>query len=179
MIYDNLPRIDLGTAPELFWRSIHESMEIDSILDVGSGHSGVHDCGYWTAKSMSRKASCDIFTCRPSPSCWEIHEGVDACSLALAFGEKSFDLVQCMECLEHIEQSRLALEQLCEVAKKLVMVSSCDEYWHAGPGQEYYESINKHQKYVGQPLVSDLLALGFEVAVDSHSLRQLLAWKVI
>lgn len=179
MIFDKLPRIDLGTAPEQFWRSIHGHMPIDSILDVGSGHSGVHDCGYWTDRQMTRKASCDIFSCRPSPPCWEIHEGVDACKLVDHFGPKSFDLVQCMECLEHIVDSRTALEQLCAVAKKLAMISSCDEYWHAGPGQEYYESINKYQKYVGQPLVSDLLELGFEVAVDNHSLRQLLAWKVI
>lgn len=177
-VYPDLEVVQLFPEPEKFWRSLHEPLGIQSVLDVGSGHSGVHDCGYWTARPMSRRATCDIFRCRDLPGTWEATNGVDVLSLSDWYTPRSFDLVQCLECLEHVEDSRLALEQLIVVARKIVIVSSADEMHHRGPGQEAAEAANVHQRYVGQPAVRDLLELGFTVKVEAGQ-RQLLAWKLI
>lgn len=185
-IYNDLPIMKLHPSPELTLRPIHEKLVIESILDVGAGHGGVFDYAYWTAKSVHR-AACDIHWIRPMDACWHTKLEVDVHELDKHYSEKSFDLVQCMEVLEHVENPRLALEQLCKVAKKLVLISSADEMhhgynedgtWNPDSEQAAIEKINSHQKYLGQPKVSDLLDLGFEVRVNEGR-RQLVAWKYI
>jgi 2-polyprenyl-3-methyl-5-hydroxy-6-metoxy-1,4-benzoquinol methylase len=74
---------------------------------------------------------------------WKITTGVDVEKLSEFYGEKSFDMVQCMETLEHVRNSDKALEELAKVAKKLVILSSCDEGHHIGIEQDALEKIKE------------------------------------
>lgn len=180
--YERIPGIQtLGSFPEVFWRNIYRNHDIQSILDVGSGHSGVHDCGQWTARKMTgRKATCDIHKCRQHPPCWECFDGIDVCQLTKFFQPKSFDLVQCFEALEHVTGgTRLALEQLCSVASKVIMISSANLAHHTGPGQEAAVALNPHQAYIEQPKIEDLEELGFNIALVGDQRSQIVAWKYL
>jgi hypothetical protein len=119
---------------------------------------------------------------------WETKDGVDVERLADFYEPRSFDLVQCMEVLEHVPHPRIALEQLCQVAAKFVVLTSADELSHGYDEegnfatdslQAQFENWNPNQRYLGQPSVDDLFDLGFTVAVEETRHRQLVAWKVI
>jgi len=175
--YPDLTPCDYYPNPELFFRRILAPLDVTSILDVGAGHGGVFDYGYWTAKSITR-AACDLTWMRAMDPAWECRTGVDVQRLVEAYGAKSFDLVQCMEVLEHVPNPRLALEQLVAVARKAVIITSADETQHEGPEQEAIEKVNPGQRYLAQPRVEDLLDLGFEVRVERAHRRQLVAWRI-
>lgn len=158
---------------------IFTHLDCRTVLDVGAGHGGVFDVGYWDARpEVTRREACDIFWIRPLPPLWATKTGVDACKLDEHYQAGEFDFVQCCEVLEHIPDSRRALEQLVRVAKMAVFVTSADEIHHQGPEQEAIEKVNKNQAYVLQPKVSDLLELGFTVRVDHETRRQLIAWLI-
>jgi SAM-dependent methyltransferase len=190
--YLDLPPIVMHPRPEEVIRGIIARTVglagIRSILDVGSGHGGVFDYDFWTRSPLERRATCDIHSVREMDPVWETGIGVDVRRLGEFYGAASFDLVQCMEVLEHVSDSRAALEQLCRVARKLVIITSADERHHGYDEQGRFdeeseqariERVNPYQKYVGQPRVSDLQELGFVVRVEQTARRQLVAWKVI
>ena len=179
-IYDHVPTFDLYPGPEARLRTLHSGMPITSILDVGSGHGGVFDHAYWcNREGMFRRVCCDIAHCRDAGPLWEHRDGIDVLELSKHFGEQSFDVVQCMECLEHVSDPRKALEQLVKIARKLVVITSADEMHHLGEPQEAMEKINPHCKYLAQPSVKDMEELGFVVRVEAKYRRQLVAWKVM
>lgn len=177
--YDNVPAYEIYGSPghlEETLRSIwNRVMPIDSVLDVGAGHGGCIDKNYWDNQNI-RRVACDFDRVRPSEK-WECHEGVDVLKLSQYYGEKSFDIVNCMEVLEHVSDTRKALEELCAVARKLVMISSADETHHWGDQYDRICEINPACKYIEQPRISDLVELGFEAYVEHHERRQIFAWK--
>lgn len=188
--YDALPAIALYPNPELALRGVIEHAvgfeKIESILDVGSGHGGVYDYDFWTRARLKRRATCDIHSVRKMSRKWKTKAGVDVQKLADNYEPHSFDLVQCMEVLEHVPDSRQALEQLCAVAKRLVLITSADELSHGydefgnfaqDSTQARFERQNPYQRYIRQPAVSDMLELGFEVCVEARERRQLVAWR--
>lgn len=177
-IYENVQVISYYPNPELNARKIFEGMEFDSILDVGAGHGGVFDLDFWQTKNLKRKEACDIHWIREMPEGWNTKLGVDVTKLDEHYSENEFDFVQCLETLEHVPNSRLALEQLKKVARKAVFITSADETHHEGEEQTAIEKINKYQAYVKQPSVNDLLDLGFEVRVEEKNKRQLIAWLI-
>ena len=190
--YLDLPTIVMYPAPEETIRGVIRQTvglhNVRSILDVGSGHGGVFDYDFWTRWPVARRTTCDIHSVREMAPVWEQRVGVDAHRLSDVFAPQSFDLVQCMEVLEHVAAPRTVLEQLCLVARKLVVVTSADEMYHGYDEQGRFheeseqaqiERVNPHQRYRGQPRVSDLRALGFDVRVEATGRRQLVAWKVI
>lgn len=178
-IYSELKTFNYYPNPELKIRQLVHGLNVRSILDVGAGHGGVFDYSFWSQQSMERRAACDIHWIRDMGPGWETKVGVDACELTKHYAPKSFDMVQCFEVLEHIPDSRKALEELCKVARKFVVITSADESHHWGPEQEAIEKINKHQAYVKQPSVEDMEELGFEVRVEHLERKQLIAWKYI
>jgi SAM-dependent methyltransferase len=130
----------------------------------------------------------DIYSVREMDPAWEIRLGVDVQRLSDFFEPRSFDVVQCMEVLEHVPTPRAALEQLSTVARKLVVITSADELqyaydeqgnFHEDSEQARIERENPYQKYLGQPRVSDLRELGFDVRVECTGRRQLIAWRVL
>jgi SAM-dependent methyltransferase len=190
--YDDLPAIELHPHPEIVMRGIIARAvrwyEIESILDVGSGHGGVFDYDFWTRAPLLRRATCDIHGVRDMGPEWETTVGVDVQRLTDFYEPDSFDFVQCMEVLEHVPDSRAALVALCTVARRLVLITSADELHHGydelgnfdeSSEQARVERVNPHQRYIAQPLVSDLHDLGFEVAVEAQGRRQLVAWRAL
>lgn len=179
-IYD-LPTVPyyFDPGPEVFVRTLHEPLGVRSILDVGAGHGGVFDYGYWDGRDMDRREACDIHWIRPMSDRWTTKIGVDAQELTKHYEEKSFDYVQCTEVLEHVPDPTAALKEFIKVARKLVFITSADEMHHMGAEQEAVEKVNKHQKYILQPSVKDLVNLGFTVRVDNYNQRQLIAWKFL
>lgn len=176
--YPKVKTIEYYPNPELVIRKLHEGLEIKSILDAGAGHGGVFDFAYWSERPMERRAACDLFWLRDMPG-WETKTGVDVTELSKHYPPKSVDYVQCMEVLEHVPRNAVALESLCDVATKLVVITSADETHHWGPEQERIEGINPHQKYLKQPSIKDLEDLGFEVRVEHLERRQIIAWKYL
>jgi SAM-dependent methyltransferase len=176
-IYENVATMDYYPHPETRKRELFSGLEFESVLDVGAGHGGVFDIAFWENKAI-RKEACDIFWMREHPKDWKTTIGVNVLELDKFYGENEFDFVQCTEVLEHVEDSRLALEQLVRVAKKAVFITSADEVHHVGEEQDAIEKFNKYQAYVKQPKIEDLVELGFEVRVDSPSKRQIIAWLI-
>ncbi len=177
-IYTNVEPIQYYPNPESFFRNIHEPLGIGSILDSGAGHGGTFDSGYWNPKSILKVAA-DMAFVRPTDPSWRIDIGVDATKLTNHYGEKSFDLVQCLETLEHIPDNRAALEEMVKVARKVVFITSCDEGHHAGPLYDESVKRNPYNAYTGQPKIKDLIELGFHVHVEHYECRQIVAWKII
>lgn len=178
-VYDNVQPMDYYPHPEQVMRGIFAGLELGSILDVGAGHGGVFDLERWeTDPQVVRKEACDIFWMREMPAGWVTRTGIDACQLRRHYHASEFDFVQCCEVLEHIPDSRRALMQLVDVARKVVFITSADETHHEGPEQVEIEKFNKHQAYVKQPSIEDLLEFGFEVRVDSQTRRQIIAWLI-
>ncbi len=187
-VYPKLPTIKLGTTPEPVLRALFQPLGITSILDVGAGHGGVYDVGYHDAQPYLRRVACDFVWIRPMESAWEQKLGVDVQKLTDHYEPKSFDMVQCLEVLEHVPNSREALKQLCAVAKKFVLITSADEMhhgysaegvWDPNSEQAALEKLNPSQAYIKQPSVEDLLDLGFEVRVNAETRRQIIAWRVM
>lgn len=175
-LYHHLPVLDFNEVLLRAVRDVQLTAPVTSVLDVGAGHGGVYDYGYWDAQPMVRREACDLHWIRPMSERWVTRLGVDVHELPYATRE--FDVVQCMEVLEHVENPRRALEELVRVARYFVVVSSADEMHHQGPEQEAIERSNPHQRYIAQPTVEDLHACGFHVCVGPDR-RQLIAWKVL
>lgn len=175
--YPDVPTIAWQPHPELHRRELFAGLELNSVLDVGAGHGGVFDSDYWTRHAAVKEA-CDIHWIRELPRGWKTRLGVDVCKLDEFYPASSFDYVQCTEVLEHVQASRLAIEQLVRVARKAVFITSCDEIAHVGPEQAAIEKINRHQTYLAQPRIADLLELGFDVRVEEDQRRQIIAWLI-
>ncbi len=179
-----MPTYQLPTVnyrnPEAFIHSLHQHLEITSLLDVGAGHGGVLDYGFWTSKQdKTRLAACDIHWIREMAPMWEIKIRVNVMELTKHYKLREFDLVGCYEVLEHVENPELALEELVKVANKMVIITSGDEMSHQGAEQAAIELVNPHQRYLRQPKVEALLDLGFKVCVDEDTRRRLIAWKYV
>lgn len=178
-VYNNVETMDYYPNPELKKREIFKDLTFESILDVGAGHGGVFDIDFWEKDpNVKVREACDIHWIRPMSSLWTTKLGVDVTKLNDFYEEKSFDFFQCIETLEHVPNSRLALEQLKRVAKKAVFITSADETHHEGPEQEAIEKINKYQAYIEQPKINDLIDLGYQVRIESEQKRQIVAWLI-
>lgn len=177
--YPDLPVLQYYPMPEAFYAGLLGELdhEPDSVLDVGAGHGGVFAIDYW--QRAKKREACDIFHVRDTPQGWTIRDGVDVCELLAHYERNSFSVVQCTEVLEHVHNTRLALENLVAVASKFVFITSADETHHEGEPQARIQAINPAQAYVKQPSVSDLVELGFTVGVDNERGRQLIAWKYL
>lgn len=178
-IYEDVQTIAYYPNPELTARQIFADLSLTSVLDVGAGHGGVFDLARWQDDpNVIRREACDIFWIRGMPDNWITRLDVDIHELDIHYQAGSFDFVQCCEVLEHVLNPRLALEQLIQVAKKAVFITSADEMHHMGIEQERLEQFNQHQAYRSQPKIQDLLDLGFEVRVEELDKRQIVAWLI-
>ena len=177
--YPDLQEIQFYPEKEGCIRGLLDGLEIHSILDVGAGHGGIFDYGYWDANTaVQRREACDLFFCRPMSERWVSKIGVDARKLTDHYAKKSFDYVQCMETLEHMTDPIKAIEQMLLVARKAVVITSASIGHHIGPAQEESEKWNPHLKYIAQPPVAGMLKLGMEVRVANMTEKsQLIAWK--
>lgn len=178
-VYEDVNTFEFYYNPEEKMRKIYGDLGIKSILDVGAGQGGVFDFAYWTEREMENREACDLNWIRDMGDKWKTQIGVNVENLTDFYPEKSFDMVQCIETLEHVPNTRKALEELCKVARKFVFITSADETCHQGAEQEKFEALNPYQKYILQPSIDDLKELGFEVHVEHLEKRQIVAWKIM
>lgn len=174
-----VPIIKYHPSPELAVRPLYENLDVRSILDVGAGRGGVFDMGYWQGRIMERCHACDLYWMKELPANWNVRVGVNVEELTKFYPRKSFDMVQCMEVLEHVARPLASIVQLCEVARKFVLISTTDEESHKGEEQKEIEKINPGQKYIGRPSPEELMQLGFTVRLAEQNPGQLVAWQYL
>jgi len=134
--------------PESYMREAIEGLEIKSVLDVGTGHSGIFDYWWWQSKNLELKVCLDIKLIREDIVGWQ---KIIADARCLPFRDNSFDHVQSTEMLEHIpsKDHRRVLRELKRVSRKTVFVTSSGRMAHRGEPQKRAEEINPFQKYLG------------------------------
>ncbi len=135
------------SSPEEFLRSNIRWRDIESVLDVGTGHSGVFDYGRFQELELSYKACLDVYYIRPDiDRSW--HK-ILASATHLPLRRGCFDHVQSTEMIEHIspDQHRLVLKELKRVAGECVFLTASGLSQHLGPGQIKCEGENPFQKY--------------------------------
>ena len=149
--------------PEEYLRSEIRWRDIESVIDVGTGHSGVFDYGRFQELELSYKACLDVYHIRPDiDKSWQ---RILASATHLPLRKGCFDHVQSTEMIEHIRPAhhRLVLKELKRVASKCVFLTATGLSQHLGPEQIRCEGENPHQKYkeiVSKELLEDE---GFEI----------------
>ncbi len=82
--------------------------------------------------------------------------------LELPFDERSFDLVVCLEVLEHLERPESALAELARVAREAVVISVPHEPWFRSGSLlrgKYVRSLGNHPEHLNHYRPASLRAL--------------------
>jgi len=106
---------------ELTW-----NMEVESVLDVGTGNKGVVAQHYWeNIKKIRRGYACDIWVIKPLPPVWTPLK-MNALDLLKVLKPKSVDVVQACGFLEHLSKlDGYRFLRIAEtLARKLVFTTS-------------------------------------------------------
>ncbi len=134
-------------SPEEHLRSKIRWRDIESVLDVGTGHGGVFDYGNFQRLELSYKACLDVYYIRPDiDKSWH---RILASATHLPLKNGCFDHVQSTEMIEHIisDHHRLVLKELKRVAGECVFLTASGLIQHLGPEQISCEGENPFQKY--------------------------------
>lgn len=136
-------------SPETYLRDSIRWLNIESVIDVGTGPGGVFDYGKFQSYDLSYKACLDVYSIRPDiGKAWhKIH----ASATHIPLKDGCFDHVQSTEMMEHIDPDdhRLVLRELKRVSRKCVFLTSTGLQQHLGPEQIELEGENPFQKYQG------------------------------
>jgi len=149
---------NIKLSPEEYLRNNISWIEIDSVIDVGTGHSGVFDYGRFQSYDLSYKACLDVYYFRPDiDRAWH---RILASATHLPLKDGCFDHVQSTEMMEHIRSDyhRLVLKELKRIARKCVFLTATGLQQHLGPEQIMVEDLNPFNKYqdtVSKELLED------------------------
>lgn len=134
--------------PEFYLEEAIKNIQIHSVLDVGTGNSGIFDYWWWQEKKLEWRVCLDIKMIRKDVEGWD---KVIADARYLPFRDKCVDHVQSCEMLEHIppRDHRKVLKELKRVSRKTVFVTSSGRMAHRGELQKRAEEENPFQKYLG------------------------------
>jgi hypothetical protein len=103
-----------------------KSLEVDSVLDVGTGNKGVVGMEWWMKeKNIKKGYACDVWVIKELSPLWTPLK-IDALTLLDVLGEKSVDVVQAFGFLEHLteEDGYKFIEIAEKIAKKMVILSA-------------------------------------------------------
>jgi len=110
-------------------RSFVEPLEPDSVLDAGCGEgetiARLADCLPQRVAGVDVREDCVAFTRRRFSWMEVSRQSV----YELAFPGGTFDLVLCLEVLEHLDQPADALSELCRVSRRDLVLSVPHEPW--------------------------------------------------
>jgi SAM-dependent methyltransferase len=110
-------------------RSLVMSLEPDSVLDAGCGEgetvARLADCLPRRVAGIDTRDDCVGFTRRRFPWMDVSRQSV----YELAFGDGAFDLVLCLEVLEHLDDPAVALSELARVGRRDLVISVPHEPW--------------------------------------------------
>jgi hypothetical protein len=133
------------------------------ILDIGCGESGPFLCGQNTFFFSPPRVGVDPYEAR-CPDGW-FTKVMDGDRVLAVFGEQSFDFVQCMETLEHVDQKKAynIARQMLKIARKYACITSAPICVHIGPNTKEYLDRNLFMGYQGQPDFRGLQKMGYKV----------------
>jgi hypothetical protein len=102
------------------------------------------------------------------------------------FGAQSYDLVQCMEALEHVpqEESNDIAKQCLQCARKYAFITSAPITVHFGPQTKAFCDRNSFMGYHGQPNVEILADIGYKIQLidgygfDGRAYRIFASWDI-
>lgn len=109
---------------EDYVKQLTANMEVESVLDVGTGNKGVVAQHYWEkVKKIKRGYACDIWIIKPLPPVWK---PLKMSVFNIPLKPKSVDVVQAFGFLEHLEklEGYRFLKMAESLARKLVIVSA-------------------------------------------------------
>ena len=161
--------------PEEYLRREISGMDINSVIDVGTGHGGVFDYWEWERKNPALKVCLDVKYIRPDIS--KTWHKIKASATNLPFKDESFDLVVSTEIIEHVpvEKHEMAVSEMVRVARKGVYITSTDESAHQGLEYLKFVEFNPFNKYIEIVDENLLRKKGFKILLkDEHRIKAFL-----
>lgn len=162
---------------DVFWNEIVKEPFVNGFLDVGTGVTGVVGLHHVEKRVRGRKAAIDIFKVRDMPAGWEVHI-LDARKMLDFFGEKSFDVVQACDFIEHLakEDGYKWLEDAEKVARKYVLIFTPKGFVPNPPGEKLYPD-NPYQKHLSGWTPEEFEAVDFKTTMWGD--KYIIAWKAL
>jgi 2-polyprenyl-3-methyl-5-hydroxy-6-metoxy-1,4-benzoquinol methylase len=110
-------------------RSLVGSLDPESVLDAGCGEgetvARLDGCLPAAVAGVDMREECVAFTRERFPSMKVSRQSV----YSLDFGDRSFDLVLCLEVLEHLDDPAAAISELSRVSRRDLVLSVPHEPW--------------------------------------------------
>jgi ubiquinone/menaquinone biosynthesis C-methylase UbiE len=104
--------------------SLSERATPASILEVGCGEGQLIAHLREQLPTVNRWCACDVSLAKLLPNRNPAIHFKEGSAYALPYDDQSFDLVVCCEVLEHLEFPERALNELCRVSSRYVLVST-------------------------------------------------------
>lgn len=104
-------------------RTIVEQHAPVRILEVGCGEGYLIVDVFSQCSSIHEIAACDLESGQLLPEVHSLAQFYQCSAYDLPFDDDSFDLVCCLEVLEHLDDPDAALREICRVARDQVLIS--------------------------------------------------------
>lgn len=123
-------------------QTIIEEQAPRHVLEVGCGEGYLITDVFSKCKSIECISACDLESWQLLPQVHSLSQFHQCSVYDLPFADASFDLVCCLEVLEHLDDPAAALSEICRVAKDKALISVPREplwrilnicrgkYWH-------------------------------------------------
>ncbi len=171
---------------ESYIRSIVMLENIESVLDVGTGHKGVVSQNYYQDEVFIKKGYvCDIWVLKELPPIWKPLK-MNALDLLNVLEEKSIDIVQAFGFLEHLEKSDgyKFLDIAEKIVRKAIVISAASYVHGMSPDEKALKDGNPYHRYNSIWHWKDFEKLGY-ISNYEHMRNglsfseEVIAWKIL
>jgi hypothetical protein len=178
---------------EDYIKMVCDPLEIDSVIDIGTGDKGPVAQHYWeNTRKIKRGYLCDIWVIKECPSLWKPLK-MNALDLLDVLEPKSVDVVQACGFLEHLtlkEAIKFIFDVAEVIAKKVVYFSAaitCHAVGKVGYDPDYKVKIDANPYHEYKSLWNDtqFRHWGYETNIEDIRSGKFLftseieAWKVL
>lgn len=166
---------------DLFWNVIKD-MEIESFIDIGTGTNGIVGMHNIDKKNVSKKYALDIYSIKPLPDDWT-RILLDARDLLRKFGNKSIDIIQACDFIEHLskEDGIKWLDDCEKVARKAILIFTPIGIVDSPSAR--LEPDNIYQKHLSGWTYEEFEKLGYKTGrnISDNMWKDsgIVAWKVL
>lgn len=171
---------------DIFWDVI-KSMDIESYIDIGTGTNGVVGMHNIDRKEKEnnikiRKYAIDIYSIKPLPKDWSCLI-MDARDILKRFGEKSIDIIQACDFVEHLgkEEGMKWLQDCEKVARKAILIFTPIGFVDSPAANSQPDNI--YQKHRSGWSYEEFEKLGFRIGKyhieNMWRNSNIVAWKVL